>query len=275
MPIPSTEAEWDAAVELVTRAMMLFVAPTVTPISRVLSQEEGELLGTGSYLADVGERFLITNEHNVAALETHSLGLQFHGNDHVFKLHNSAPAIAYPADCALSLISDRVWSGEPALQPHYGKAIPIAQFADRHVPVAEELLFFRGYAGVNSRFMFDHLASGVTSYTTKETALPSSWGDGAYHFAIHYPPEKAVALDRGSGLPLPNGFSGSLVWNTRYVECVTQGIDWSPDMAQLTGIVWGWPSATSTILCTRVEHVHTFMAMALETMRQRGELPSI
>lgn len=69
MPMPSTEAEWDGAVELVTRAMMPFVAPTVTPISRVLSQKEGELLATGSYLAYVGERLLITNEHNVAALD--------------------------------------------------------------------------------------------------------------------------------------------------------------------------------------------------------------
>lgn len=42
--------------ELVTRAMMPFVAPTVTPISRVLSQREGELLGTGSYVGDAGER---------------------------------------------------------------------------------------------------------------------------------------------------------------------------------------------------------------------------
>jgi hypothetical protein len=43
----------------------------------------------------------------------------------------------------------------------------------------------------------------------------------------------------------------------------------------VTGIVWGWPSASSTILCTRVEHLHTFMAMALESMRQLGELPGI
>lgn len=71
MPMPSTEAERDAAVELVTRAMMSFVAPSVTPIPWVLSQTGGELLGTGSYLAGVGERFLITNEHNIAALETH------------------------------------------------------------------------------------------------------------------------------------------------------------------------------------------------------------
>lgn len=272
MPIPSNEAEWDAAVELVTRAMMPFVTPSVTPISRILNDKEGELLGTGSYLADLGERFLITNEHNVAILETHPLGLQFHGNDHVFKLHNSAPAVGYPVDCALSLISDRVWSDEAALQPHSARAIPIERFADTHAPVAEELLFFRGYAGANSKFMFEHLFSGATSYTTKETPLPTGWGDQTHHFAIHYPPEKAVALDGGPGLPVPNGFSGSLIWNTRYVECVTQGVNWSPEMAQVTGIAWGWPSATSTILCTRVDHFRSFMTKALAAMRQRREL---
>jgi hypothetical protein len=60
--------------------------------------------------------------------------------------------------------------------------LPIAQFANRHAPVAEELLFFRGYAGVNSKFMFGHLFSGVTSYTTP----PSQGLEGeAYHCAIH------------------------------------------------------------------------------------------
>lgn len=273
--MPSNETEWDAAVEMVTKAMMPFVMPSVTPISSVLSDTEGEFLGTGSYLAEGGERFLITNENNVAALTTNSLGLQFHGNDHVFKLHNSAPSLAYPVDCALSLISDQVWSGEPALQPHNARAIPVEQFAQTHAPVAEELLFFRGYAGVNSKFLFNHLFSGATSYTTKETSLPQGWGDSLYHFAIHYPPEKAVALDGGPGLPVPNGFSGSLVWNTRYVECVTQGVNWSPEMAQVTGIAWGWPSATSTILCTRVDHIRSFMMKALDAMRQRGELPKV
>lgn len=51
-------------------------------------------------------------------------------------------------------------------------------------------------------------------------------------------------------------------------------LDWSPELAQVTGIAWGWPSATSTILCTWVEHVRTFITIALDMMRQRGELLS-
>lgn len=272
MSLPANEAEWEHACGAVVRAMQAHVAPTVTAISKVITDDEGELLGTGSYIETLGKRLLVTNEHNIAALETNSLGLQLHGNEHVYRLHNSAPAIDYPVDCAFSLISDQVWSGLPQLQPHSARAIPADNVALAHTPFENELMFFRGFAGVNSTFMFNTLLSSATSYLTRETPLPAGWGDSRFHFAIHYPPAKAISLDPGRDLPIPKGFSGSLVWNTRYVECTTKDIHWTPEEAQVTGIVWGWPSGTSTILCTRVEHLRSFLVTALAVMGGRGEI---
>jgi hypothetical protein len=170
------------------------------------------------------------------------------------------------------LIGDSIWSGLPALQPHQAAAVPPDRIALAHTPVENELMFFRGYAGENSKLFFKTLLSTATSYLTREAPLPQKWGDSRFHFALHYPPEKATALDPGFNLPIPKGFSGSLVWNTRYVECVTRDIPWSPGQAQVTGIVWGWPSSTSCVLCTRVEHLRSFLVLALEEMRNRGEI---
>jgi hypothetical protein len=35
---------------------------------------------------------------------------------------------------------------------------------------------------------------------------------------------------------------------------------WDPNVAQLTGIVWGWPQQDRVLFATRIEHVKTFLA---------------
>ena len=53
----------------------------------------------------------------------------------------------------------------------------------------------------------------------------------------------------------PHGFSGSLVWDTKFISCRQKGKEWRPELAKITGIVWGWPSASACILATKVEHL--------------------
>ncbi len=77
--------------------------------------------------------------------------------------------------------------------------------------IENELMFFMGYAGEGSKFLFNTLLSTATSYLTRETAVPQDYGYNRFHFAMHYPPEKATSLDPGCNLPIPKGFSGSLV----------------------------------------------------------------
>lgn len=79
--------------------------------------------------------------------------------------------------------------------------------------------------------------------------------DPNYHFALHYSPDKATSADGNSSLPDPHGFSGSLVWDTKYVACRQSNRKWCPEMAEVTGIAWGWPSSEACILVTKVEHL--------------------
>ena len=57
----------------------------------------------------------------------------------------------------------------------------------------------------------------------------------------------------------PQGFSGSLVWNTRYVERMSAGKDWSPEHAVVSGLLVEWNPCTKTIIALRVEHVRSWL----------------
>jgi hypothetical protein len=80
--------------------------------------------------------------------------------------------------------------------------------------------------------------------------------------AIPWEPEKIDAVDQDKHkIPIdPHGFSGSLVWNTRLKEYGEANKLWEPGVAQLTGIIWGWPTNGKVLLATRIEFVTRFLA---------------
>jgi hypothetical protein len=53
----------------------------------------------------------------------------------------------------------------------------------------------------------------------------------------------------------PEGFSGSLVWNTRFVELGCDLSAWRPHEAVVTGLLRRWDTSTRTLLTWRVEHL--------------------
>lgn len=57
----------------------------------------------------------------------------------------------------------------------------------------------------------------------------------------------------------PGSFSGSLVWNTRYLEITNAGESWSPEDAVVTGMLRRYDSNTATLLALRVEHLREWL----------------
>lgn len=159
---------------------------------------------------------------------------------------------ASPIDIAISKISAEIWDQYAT----YAQAIPLQRFAKTHNPVKHELLFFLGYSGERSSFYFNNLISRGTPYLTQECPLPTGIEDvdSEHHFSLFYKPDLATSIDGTSVLPDPHGFSGSLIWDTKRAYCLQENILWDPSMAEITGIVWGWPSSDACILATKVEH---------------------
>lgn len=59
--------------------------------------------------------------------------------------------------------------------------------------------------------------------------------------------------DTKGALSLPDGMSGSPLWNTRYEEITRQGRSWKPEDARITGIVWGHSAKARQIYATPIE----------------------
>jgi hypothetical protein len=42
---------------------------------------------------------------------------------------------------------------------------------------------------------------------------------------------------------------------------------WSPEMARVTGVVWGWPSSIGCLVATRSEYIRSYLLAATEAIR--------
>jgi hypothetical protein len=211
--------------------------------------------GTGSYIELSGQPHILTNEHVAQALNTHSLGHQFLGDDTVYRATSPFHAEEWPLDVAVSAIEEKVWT----CQPHCSEPIPEDQWALVHLAAPAEILFVKGFAGAEAKFLFGGLFSNATSYGCREVPPPADDRfHSRFHFGLDYRPDLATELD-GRSLPDPHGFSGSLVWNTRLVECTAKKETWTPDCARVTGLVWGWPSSAACLVATRAEYVRSFL----------------
>jgi hypothetical protein len=227
----------------------------------VIDHDYGGAWGTGYYIELLQQRYLLTNEHAAQALTQNSLGYQFLDDECVYRATNPFQAYEWPFDVAVSRIDPQTWTN----RPHASAPVPEDKWALAHAPVDGEILFLKGFSGSQSRFLFGSLFSNATSYGCQQIPLPADDQrfDSRFHFAVDYRPDRATPLD-GRDLPNPPGFSGSLVWNTRFVERSINNGPWSVDCAQVTGLVWGWPSSegclkqrapsTSEVFCCARSH---------------------
>ncbi len=206
---PERREVWNKVVAGVHEAMKEYTKPFVTPISRVMRDEQGgeygELHGTGNYIQLSGRKHLLTNEHVAEALQRNSLGHQFFNCEDVTT--NPFLAISEPFDVAISAIEQHIW----IRAQHNAAAIPEDRWALEHKTPKGEILFFKGYAAAQSRFLFNYLISNATSYAAQEVVPPKDDDrvDPKFHFAIDYRPDRAIKIgENNPGLPDPHGFLG-------------------------------------------------------------------
>lgn len=255
-----TKDEWERAVPQVTKDMHEYAFSYSTSIARHMDDEGGaygEAWGTGSYLRLGDRTFILTNEH-VAKTRSDAQLLIHHlaGEEQLQPIHGDHFECPWPFDVALLPVAEEVWDDRPKTV----NAITIDQIAFAHAPANTEIFTFAGYSGERGDFMFDTLIARGTSSTSREIILPQDERFNArFHIGLDYKPDLAHNVVGEYGLPLPPGFSGSTVWNTRFVESRIAGVSWTPEQAVVTGVIWGWPSEASCLVATRVEYVRSFL----------------
>lgn len=238
--------------------MRAYTRPFVTPLSLETPQTV-RLSGTGSYvLLPERKRILLTCEH---VSRNKPVDYRFHGSDDVFRHPGPWREDPAPIDASFAEISTGMWGATA----HSADEVSIASFASRHQVVdPAELLFFRGYAGENAGFAWNTHQANSSGYCSQEV---KGGGDNEI-FEMFWEPQQAQLTtgtpdDARAAMKFddPQGFSGSLVWNTRYREVTVSGAAWSPVDAVVTGLLRRWDTQTKTLLVWRVEHLRQWLGV--------------
>lgn len=255
-----TEEEWTRAMPEVVREMTEYVGPYCTPIAKDHG-DHGEAWGSGTYLWLRDRIFILTNAHvAVAQTDQQRLIYQMHGSDDLFRVVGGHAAKEWPIDLAI-LPAQAGWDQAK----HQAKALSLDQISIGHDTAPTEILTFYGFSGERSGFHFGtHISSGTSSTSRETTLLVDERFNWRFHFGLDYRPDLATTVLGTHGLPRPHGFSGSAVWNTGFVEARMRGVEWTPELARVTGVNWGWPSGQACLVATRAEFVRSFLLGTLD-----------
>ncbi|TXI87181.1 MAG: hypothetical protein E6Q40_05320 [Cupriavidus sp.] len=249
-----TDEEWEALCNAVADQMKIHTRPFVTPLIQDVEGKPPEN-GTGTYIDHDGPCVLTCDHVAVHAPFLH----QFYPHQDLIPLPVTWKGDPMPVDASLAAIPSSHWTS----RQHLSKPLGMDRFAPVHRPVERELLFFRGVAGENVVVGANHSRVISTGYCSQE--LPGS-GDTNIFEILWNPAKTRVTEGTDDEVAKvfkhhdPHGFSGSLVWNTRFVE---KGFDlstWRPQDAQVTGLLRRLDEDTDTLLAWRVEHLLTWLA---------------
>jgi len=272
-----TPHDWQQHVVGVRDQMAEIVRRVVTPLSVADGFGDGVARGTGNYFAVNGRPYLLTAEHVVLAARDSIIAHLPDANKEYVALTNHIQREAWPVDVAWTRLSD--WPENPIDR----EALDLNVLDESANAVADELFFWIGYPGTTlsrhdsltdtrrRRVWFDSLETpGVPVVTQRPRHLSfvDDDFDPAIHLAVHYPGTAIeVAGGKEEELPHASGMSGSLLWNTKYVESIGKGVEWSPFLARVCGILRGVVTNPNLVIATRIEAVRPVL---LEFLRREA-----
>ncbi len=264
-------AEEQAAYQEILRQMKEHVSQFITPISENLSNDHGQPAGSGTYVTINGSVYLVTNEHVAEKMKKKGISHLPSPGDHWHRVAEPMQALTYPVDLGVAPIRPESWA--MASQ----SSLPIERFDDEYAPVPGELLFFCGYPGYPRRAIaefeirqpystnFGYLTIPAVPMITFEVGDPSRTPREFIpdiHSLIHY---GGVALRGDDGdvreSPDARGFSGTLVWDTKFIAC--QGEGWNPSMSRVCGQIHRWNDGHEVLITTKVQHLRDSLLNAV------------
>ena len=156
-------SEWEKHCSHVTSKMRDFARGFITPLSFETSQEV-RLEGTGTYVAIDDPRYstaVFTCQHVSNGKNLH---YRFFESDDVFGWPSQSSWVeeAHPIDAAFAPISNF------RTKSLHAKEVSARRFDQRHRTVANELIFFMGFAGENSNYGFDVHSCSASGYCSQE-----------------------------------------------------------------------------------------------------------
>lgn len=267
-----TREEWEYLCASVNDRMVEQVAKFVTPISMSEEPDSGIAWGSGGYLEANDGTWLLTASHVFTdaprgALLAH---LPVPGNSYV-AITDPPELTKWPVDAVAVRVASIPASSN--IRP-----VPKTLLAERYSAVDGELLFWVGFPGYTLERHDPILPARRRSTLFGCLRIPGlpmlsqalqgddpqhSQFDCDRHIAIHYPSSaKRAPEEAATALPNPKGMSGSILWNTRFVETARDGFEWSPACAMVCGVVWAALDNPEVVLATKIEFVRAGLTRA-------------
>lgn len=243
--------EWNHICSQVVDRMNEYVRPFVVPLSHETNSNV-RLIGTGTFVRGANGTTIATCEH--VAREA-PLNFCPHGGEDVYRYTGEWEVRPEPIDAAWT-------TGSLATLVPTAKAVQLHQIATQHsLMPSEELLFFYGYSGENSTFVFENHITNGSGYLTQQNrdAKPDPgvvellWPNGEEAWSEGTTEEAR----RNMRFSNPAGFSGSLVWNTRFLETGADLNRWTPDQAVVTALLKRFADKDNILLATPIEAVRS------------------
>lgn len=249
---PISPAQMDALVSLVNA----YICPIQTIPRGSTEQPPGRHYGTGWLYERDGRPFLVTCEHVSRRQRNGSVGFNCHGSELGTNVDGAFVELPFPVDAAIASIA-----GSFGRLPHQGRCATRELTAPYCDAVQGELFYVCGFPGADARQGFGEQAVDALSVFVREEELNEEvfkeeppHPDAKLHICLSWSPARATAVDGTKGaLSLPDGMSGSPLWNTRYEEITRQGRTWKPEDARIAGIVWGHSAKACQIYATLIE----------------------
>jgi hypothetical protein len=240
--------------------MATYTTPALAAIYGVISEQRGELVGSGTFVRLHGNPYLLTAAHVI--LENTRYDFLAHTTSYGAKpapIIHPFQVIPPPIDLAIARVEENVVTGH-RITPWNVDAMDTNSSG-----IERDILFVHGYPGDKSKWV-PIVRGGVHS-----TSLPfwtsdgdSDWGqfDSTKHAAIMYP--KGGWFDRGGKpipMPLPDGLSGSALWQT--ARSGSSREKWSPTLSRIVGVIHRWDMKSESLIATRIEVVRDFLLDAV------------
>lgn len=239
----------------IINAMKDYSSSCLVGIYGVVNNDEGILVGTGTYIKLQKKLYIITARHvleecdkykNVAILQSNGKPpLLLEG-----KQYRSDP----PLDIGLCEVNENMVNLE------YVKPVDLQNIADSSGSIENEVLFIHGFPGQYSHFTAFFERAIITEsfpYGSEIGKHSYEWFKDAKHFAFAYPSDGNFAENNErKDLPNPPGLSGSAIWALYQGKWLDK---WTPDKAKIIGIAYMWDQHAQSLIAIRVEEIRKYL----------------
>jgi hypothetical protein len=260
--------EWDTYCREVANAMQLHVLNFITPLALSEKPCDGVSWGSGTYIKNVDSAFVLTASHVAAgnSRNTKLSHLPFNGSD-FFMFEDQSIHAEPPIDAAALPISSEI-----AAQRASNRFVPLGRVGQKFEAITDERLFFMGFPAYavarnekrnpekQNIAVNQHMTSNMLSVLCHAVEGEFKDFQSNLHLAVSYEATAKRNSDNAiANHPNPAGLSGSALWDTKAYQCWCDGTPWSPEKAEICGVVWGVPKDTSheVLFATKIEHVRS------------------